>query len=155
MDIIKADKRHIPDIVFLNAFVQRIHAEQYPEIFKPVGNDEALTRFFKNLLKKGQNYIFLAYIERTPVGYIWITLDLRPENPFTYERKEAHLHHVAVHEEYRQQNIGKALFNEIRSFANQYGIQHFVLTTWAFNKDAHLFFEKLGFVSYRLNMWKK
>jgi ribosomal protein S18 acetylase RimI-like enzyme len=155
MEILKADKRHIPDIVFLNAFVQRIHAAQHPEVFKPVGNEKEVARFFNNVLGRDENHMFIAFDERTPVGYLWATLDLRPENPFKYQLKQVYIHHLAVHEEYRHQHIGKALFKEIQNLANQNDIKHFALDTWAFNKDAHLFFEKLGFVTYRIDMWKK
>ena len=51
MDIIKADKENIPDIIFLNSFVQKIHHEKHPDIFKPVGSNDDLIKYFDALLK--------------------------------------------------------------------------------------------------------
>ena len=62
MDIIKATKKEIPDIVFLNSFVQKIHVEKHPDIFKPVGNDDDLKKFFGFILLKEESCILLAYI---------------------------------------------------------------------------------------------
>jgi hypothetical protein len=66
MDIIKTKKQEIPDIVYLNSFVQKIHAEKHPDIFKPVGNDDALNKFFDSILSKETN-----------VGYLWAAFGLR------------------------------------------------------------------------------
>jgi ribosomal protein S18 acetylase RimI-like enzyme len=110
IDIIKAKKKDIPDIVFLNSFVQKIHTEKYPDIFKPAGKDEDLGKFFDLILSKDTNCILIAYIEGTPVGYLWAAFDSKPDNPLTYERRQVYIHHVAVNERFRRQHIGSALF---------------------------------------------
>jgi hypothetical protein len=56
----KATPKEIPDIVFLNSFVQRIHAEQYPDMFKPLGNHGEVSQFFEFILSKEHNFVLLA-----------------------------------------------------------------------------------------------
>lgn len=75
MDILKAKKKDIPDIVFLNSFVQKIHIEKYPDIFKSVGNGEDLNKFFDLILSKEANCILVAYMEGIPVGYLWAAFE--------------------------------------------------------------------------------
>jgi len=154
MDILKANKKEIPDIVLLNSFVQRIHAERHPDIFKPVGNDDDLPEFFDSIISKETNCILIAYIEGTPVGYLWATFYNRPDNPLTYERRQVYIHHVAVHEGFRRKHIGSALFEEIRSIAEQEGFHNFVADTLGFNKDAQTFFQNLGFDALSIRMWR-
>jgi len=155
MNIIKATKKEIPDIVFLNSYVQKIHVEKHPDIFKPVGNEDDLKKFFDMVLNKENNCILLGYIGSTPVGYLWATFELKPDNPFKHEIKRVYIHHIAVHERFRRQDIGKSLFRELQGIAGEKGIQSFALDTWAFNKDAQSFFEELGFVTYGVKMWKR
>jgi ribosomal protein S18 acetylase RimI-like enzyme len=151
----KATPDEIPDIVFLNSFVQGIHVEQYPDIFKPLGNHKEITKFFEFVLSKEQNCLLLAYMENTPVGYLWAAFEQKPENPFIYEQNQVYIHHIAVHDQYRCQGVGQALFRELERIAKEKGINQFALDTWEFNKNAQKFFEKLGFVTYNLKMWRK
>lgn len=154
MDIIKAKKKDIPDIIFLNSFVQKIHFEKHPDIFKPVGNKDDLNGFFDSILSEEANCILVAYIEGTPVGYLWAAFESKPGNPLKYERRQVYIHQVVVHEGFRRQQIGKALFSEIQRIATRKGISHFALDTWAFNKNAQRFFKYLGFEIYNLKLWR-
>ena len=153
--IVKATRDEISDIVFLNSFVQRIHAEQYPDVFKSLGNHKEITQFFESILAKEQNCVLLAYSKNTPVGYLWATFEQKPENPFKHKQKQVYIHQISVHDQYRRQGVGQALFRELERLAKENGISHFALDSWAFNKKAHRFFKKLGFVTYNINMWRR
>jgi len=72
-----------------------------------------------------------------------------------YGRRQVCIHQIAVHEKHRKLNIGKALFNEIKNLATNEGIDHFELDSWAFNTNAHIFFKKMGFETYKIKMWCK
>jgi len=153
--IIKATREKITDIVFLNSFVQKIHAEQYPDIFKPSVDCEEVTRFFEFILSKEQDYVLLAYSKNMPVGYLWAAFEQRPENPYKYEQKQVYIHQISVHDQYRRKGIGHALFRKLERLKKEKGINQLALDTWAFNKTAQRFFKKLGFVTYNLKMWRK
>lgn len=153
--IIRATNKEIPDIVHLNAFVQKIHHQKHPDIFKPIGNDSDVKDFFKCIISKENNYLFLAYMETVPVGYSWVTLEDRYEYALKYGRKQVYIHQIAVHEKYRQQHIGQTLFDKIKILAKKEDISHFELDFWAFNTEAHIFFKKMGFETYNIKMWRK
>ncbi|MCP4622412.1 MAG: GNAT family N-acetyltransferase [bacterium] len=155
MKIVKASNNEIPDIIQLNSFVQKIHCEEHPDIFKPVGNDADVSHFFNYIISQENNYLFIAYQNETAVGYAWASLENKPGFALKYGRRQAYIHQIAVHEKYRKQNIGKTLFNEIKSLAANEGIDHFELDSWAFNTDAHVFFKKMGFETYNIKMWRK
>jgi len=155
LKIIKADRGNISDIVFLNSFVQKIHVENHPDIFKPVGNDADLIKFFDSVLSKEANCILIAYIEGTPVGYLWAAFEIKPDTSLTFERRQVYIHHIAVHENYRQKKIGSALFKEIQTIARNEGFHYFATDTWDFNIPAQSFFNQLGFETYNLRMWRK
>jgi ribosomal protein S18 acetylase RimI-like enzyme len=155
MKIVKASNNEIPDIVKLNSFVQKIHCNEHPDIFKPIGNDSDVGKFFKYIIDQENNYLFVAYLKDTAVGYAWAALDTRPDFALKYVRRQVYIHQIAVHEKYRKQSIGKTLFKEIENLATSEGIDHFELDSWAFNTDAHVFFKKMGFETYNIKMWRK
>ena len=155
MKIIKATKNNIQDIIFLNSFVQKIHANNYPDLFKSLPDDNDITSFYNEILDKEENYILLAVKGDKAIGYLWAELQQKPENPFKYEQKQVYIHQIAVDEESRGHGTGYALLSKLESIAKQNGITNFALDSWIFNKDAHSFFEQLGFTTYKINMWKK
>lgn len=155
MKIIRATKKNVADIVYLNSFVQQIHVLHHPDFFKPPINDINNQNYFKAVLEKENNYILIAYKNNKAVGYLWAELQYQPELPLLYEQKQFYIHHVSVDDEFKGQGIGKALFNEIESIAEEHGINKLALDVWAFNEDAQNIFKKLGFSVYNVNMWKK
>ena len=155
MNIVKATKNEVPDIVLLNAHVQKIHHKTHPEIFKPVSNDQSIHEFFKYLVDQDTNTFLVAYIDSVPVGYSWYVVEEKPDFPLKYARKRIYIHQIAVDEGYRRQKIGKSLFEEIENDAREQGINHYELDSWSFNTEAHKFFNSLGFETYKINMWRK
>lgn len=155
MKIIKASNSEIQDIIKLNSFVQRIHSDTHSDIFKPIGNDSDVGAFFRKILKQESNHLYVAYQNDIVVGYAWAAIDTIPGFALKYGRRQIYIHQIAVHEKYRKQNVGKALFKEIENLANCEGIDHLELDSWAFNTDAHKFFQKMGFSTYKIKMWRK
>lgn len=155
MKIVKATINEIPDIVMLWSFVQKIHHKKHPDIFKPVSNDSGINQFFQEIINDKNSYLFIAYIDAEAVGYALLALEDKPESPLKYGRRQFHIHQIAVHENHRRQQIGRALFNEIETLAHKKGIDHFEVNSWASNTDAHKFLNKLGFVPFNINMWRR
>ena len=155
MKIINASVKEVSDIVSLNAHVQEIHHNEFPDIFKPVSDDSSVHGFFKYLIDQESNSFLLAYIDATPVGCAWYAIEEKPEFPLKYARKQVYIHQIAVHEDFRRQRVGQSLFKKIEVQAKEQGIYHFELDSWAFNTEAHDFFNKLGFETYNINMWRK
>ena len=155
MKIVKATRNEVRDIVSLNAHVQKIHHEMHPEIFKPVSSDPSIHGFFNYLVDQEANTFLVAYIDSVPVGYAWYAVEEKPDFPMKYPRKQIYIHQIAVHEDYRRQKAGESLFKAIENDAKELGIRHYELDSWSFNTEAHKFFNRLGFETYSINMWRR
>jgi ribosomal protein S18 acetylase RimI-like enzyme len=155
MNIVKATKNEIPDIVSLNMHVQRIHHDSHPDVFKPVSDDQPIHGFFDYLIQQENNTFLVAYLDSIPVGYAWYAVEEKPDFPMKYSRKQIYIHQIAVHEDYRRQKVGKSLFYKIEKQAQEQAITHFELDSWSFNTEAHKFFNNLGFETYNINMWRR
>jgi ribosomal protein S18 acetylase RimI-like enzyme len=153
--IVRASINEIPDIIKLNSFVQELHFVQHPDIFKSTGNDPQVSEFFAKIINQETNHLFVAYQKHTAVGYSWAALETRPDFALKHGRRQVYIHQIAVHEKYRNQGIGKALFNKIEILATSESVNHFELDSWAFNTEAHGFFQKMGFETYNIIMWRK
>lgn len=155
MKIVCATREHIPGIIFLNAFVHEIHRSEHPDHFKSIKDiNKDATRFFKGILSKENHYVFVAYENEKPVGYLWVALDVISENPFRQARNQLYVHQIVVHKDHRRQSIGTALFAEAENMAEHKAIKHFEVDTWAFNSEARAFFKKLGFETFNVRMWR-
>jgi len=154
MKIIKATEKDIPDLVFLNSFVQGIHADHYPKVFKSEPCKQELTHLFQTVIEDEKSIVFVAIKEEKLIGYLWATFGKNRKNPFKYEQMQVYIHHVVVQDEYRKQGIGSELFSTIEKFARKKGILRIALDTWTFNENAHCFFEKHGYTVYKTSMQK-
>ncbi len=155
MKIVIATKTEIPDILHLNNFVQKKHANAHPDIFKDVVDPEQESKFFLSLIDDENNHILIVYHQSDPIGYIWVTINNRDETPFTYEQRSIYIHHIAVDPNWRRQNIGRLLIQEIAKLAEQMHIDNIALDYWHFNTGAQSFFSKLGFEIYNSKMWQR
>ena len=154
MEIQKAEKAHIQELVLLNSFVQEKHHKNHPQIFKTPSDSQSEAKvFFETLFKKVNNFIYIAYKNMKPAGYIWFTLDIISENAFKFERKRIYIHQIVVHEEFRQQSIGRNLFQTSVEVARKNKIKSIEVDFWSFNSDSKGFFQRQGFKVYNSKMW--
>jgi hypothetical protein len=68
----------------LNAEVQALHAEGFPERFKPPGPDTFPAAEVAVLLGKAENLFFLAFVDHKPAGYAYAEIVRRPETSLTH-----------------------------------------------------------------------
>lgn len=155
IDIRRAKDLDVPVLVALNDTVQEMHAIQHPHIFKYPAKSEELSLFFTGRIGRENNLVLLAYTESgEAVGYIWATINCMPENPFKFEERVMYIHQIAVSPEHRKNDVGSALIQRVEKHALDLGIHRLELDSWMFNQEAHEFFHSLGFVNYRVEMWK-
>jgi len=72
MEIRKANLEHVSEIVLLNDAVQKMHAEQHPEVFKYPTNAEEMEKFFRDVVSRDGNFIFVANFSDRAIGYVWV-----------------------------------------------------------------------------------
>ena len=152
MKIIRALKKHAETIAKLNFFVQSIHSEANPHIFKSYPDSEEIELFFEKALNDQKNYIFIAYLSDIPIGYLWAKIQELPETPFTYSKKRLYIHHIIVDENHRKRGAGTFLIDHIKKLSKEFGIQGILVDTWPFNHEATHFFQSQGFDIYNFRM---
>lgn len=155
MEIREATKKDVRGLSRLNAYVQRLHAEAYPEMFKSPENDDFAMTFFVAMLDDPEMFVYLAEEGDEAIGYLLMTVCRQRENPFMYALDYLQIDHIGVLPEYQGKGIGKALMAYAEEFTAQKGLGLVGLDSWSFNTEAHEFFHAVGFENYIIHMWKK
>lgn len=132
----------------LNKYVQDVHTNLFPEIFKEYHELE-VRNFFKEMMNKPNMDFLLIKDNEEPVGYIWIEFKDYPENIFKKPYKSVYVHQLSVSEKHINKGYGFRLIDEISTIAKTKGINKIELDYWVDNKDAKDFYKKRDFVIYR------
>ena len=134
--------------------VQRLHAENHPEIFQlPLKEDFAVS-FFSEALMAPATRIFIAEKDGQALGYILCKLIERPENPFTFGMRFLMIDQISVRPAAQGQGVGTALITRAEILARELGVERIQLDSWDFNLAAHAFFERSGFQKFNFRFWK-
>jgi len=138
----------------LTTDVQRLHAENHPDIFKmPQNNDFAVT-FFDEKLADSLVRIFIAEENGQALGCILCKLIEREENPFTLMMRYLLVDQISVRPEAQGMGVGTALIKQSEILAREWDVPRIQLDSWGFNLKAHAFFEKNGFEKFDHRFWK-
>lgn len=155
IEIRRATDSDVPTLVALNDTVQKMHAVEYPQIFKYPASAEEIAAFFSERISRENNLWLLAYTQNgEATGYIWATINNMHENPFKFGERVMYIHQISVSPEHRQSGVGRALMQRVERYASDQGIHRLELDSWMFNQEAHDFFHRLGFTNYRVEMCK-
>ena len=134
--------------------VQRLHAENHPDLFKmPQRNDFAVP-FFDEMLADPKNSIFLAEESGEALGYVFCKLMERPETPFTFALRYVLIDQISVRPAAQKKGVGAALIERALALARDYNVPKIRLDSWGFNTGAHAFFEKMGFKKFNHRFWR-
>jgi len=139
----------------LSMDVQRLHAENHPDIFKMPQADEYAIDFFESMLSDPLVRIFIAEEDGRELGYILCKLIERAENPFTFERRYLLVDQISVKPEAQGRGVGTALIEQAETLAKEWNVSQIQLDSWGFNRKAHAFFEKMGFEKFNHRFWRK
>ena len=142
-------------IAALNAAVQKIHAEAWPKIFKPVSDNNSTVSLFVDLLADSDNRFYLASLDEKPVGYIWARIERREETSLKYARKLVYIHQISVNPDVQERGIGQALLKKIIHLAEEQKITEIALDIWSFNQKARDFFTRQGFTDYNVRLRRR
>jgi diamine N-acetyltransferase len=155
MKISTAQQTHVGALISLKDVVHKLHALEYPDIFKYPLSASEMSDLFLGLLASDANHIFIAEEDEQVVGYVFAAIEQKNENAFMRARKTVYIHEIAVHPDYRQQGVGRELLNRVHTLAQKLNIGTVALDTWAFNSGAQTFFKRCGFEEYNLKLWRR
>ena len=138
----------------LSMDVQRLHAENHPNIFKMPQSDDYAAAFFQEILADPLARIFIAEEDGQALGYILCKLIERAENPFSFTMRYLLVDQISVRPEAQGKGVGKALIEQAEVLAREWNVSRIQLDSWGFNTGAHAFFEKMGFVKFDHRFWR-
>lgn len=144
MNIRRAEKKDIPQIIELLGQVLQIHADIRPDIFIP-GTTKYTNDELEQMIKDEMKPIYVAVNENDMcVGYAFCQLKEQPFSNNMVQFKSLFIDDLCVDKSTRGQNIGERLFEYVKSEAKRMGCYEVTLNVWAGNTSAEKFYEKMG-----------
>ena len=145
-------EKDIEKISKLLSQVLTIHANIRPDIFIP-----NTTKYTKDelieIIKNDDKPIFVAVDEDDNVqGYAFCIIKNSPKANNTKNMKFLYIDDLCVDESVRGMNIGKSLFEHIKTYAKDIGCYEITLYVWSGNTAAEHFYEKMGMTPKLKNM---
>lgn len=124
----------------------------YEELMGMPTDEERMTEVFQSAKKLGSYHILGAFHEGELTGSVMgiICLDLVGRcKPFMV------IENVIVSDRIRRQGIGKKLMAEIERIAIEKDCAYMILVSGEKRKEAHVFYEKLGFRDEQVEGYRK
>lgn len=128
--------------------VQQMHVEWRPDIYKMGEIVLPKDVFEKAVVEK--NFL-VAEVEGMVIGLLFFYVYHR-ENDNSVARDVLFVDSMAVHEDYRRQGIGRALFDYVKAMAKEKQIATIELSVNAKNADAMAMYRKYGFGEKSITM---
>ena len=128
--------------------VQKMHVEWRPDIYKM-----GTTVLPKDVFEKAANEenFIVAEVDGSVVGLLFFYVYHR-ENENSVTRDVLYVDSMAVHENYRRQGVGHALFDYLKATAKEKQIAAIELSVNAKNTDAMAMYRKYGFGEKSITM---
>lgn len=134
----------LEELVHISIDIQLLHARGRPDLFK-APDENALRIFIQDQLTRKHTFL-AAELSGNIVGYLLAEAQVRSENAFRYASSSMYIHHIAVAPWAQRQGIGSRLIRAAVAEAEVNSFERVRLDSWAFNHQAHAFFESEGLV---------
>ena len=134
-------------ITELRRQVNELHVNGRPNHFKAGFNQELQDHVYM-YLTGGIGYAAVDEEDGQIRGMVLVDYIDRPESPYRYAERFAHIAEICVDENHRRQGIGKRLLAFVKADAKEKGFSRIELDVWAFN-DALAFYEAEGYTVFR------
>ena len=127
--------------------VNELHVNGRPNHFKAGFNQELRDHVYL-YLTGGIGYAAVDEEDGQIRGMVLVDYIDRPESPYRYTERFAHIAELCVDENHRRQGIGNRLLDFVKADAKEKGFSRIELDVWAFN-DALAFYEAEGYTVFR------
>ena len=145
MNIRIAEEKDINRILQLLSQVLEIHASLRPDLFIS-GTTKYTHDELRELLKNQNRRIYVATDENDFVtGYVFCEIREQRNRSNQVPFRSIYIDDFCVDESMRQNHIGQALFDHVKSEAQKIGCYEITLNVWEGNDSARIFYEKMGF----------
>jgi GNAT superfamily N-acetyltransferase len=149
-----AEEQELDRVNELRRQVNDLHVAGKPDVFKP-GFPEELREYIRVIWNDPDKQIVVAEMEGEICGFAVLNHIRKPETPYMYERDFLDIDEFCVDEAHRRAGVATEMIDFIRAYAAEQGFHRIELNMWEFNRDALLFYEAVGFSTYRRYMEMK
>jgi ribosomal protein S18 acetylase RimI-like enzyme len=121
------------------------HAALAPAYFRRTARFD---REWRGLLAAPDAAVFVAESGEGPggvAGFAVVRIYETPPDPAMVPLRRGHVETLVVGLPYRRRGLGRRLMAEVTSWARRQGAAELVLTVWAGNHEAEMFYERLGY----------
>ena len=141
----EAVEADMPRVCDLNDVVQRLHADQRPDLYRwPPEASGRLAVLEKARLAPAWR-LWVADIGGRLVGYVATELQEKPETALRKPHREGHIHHISVAADRRRSGVGRALAGRAIEGLREQQADRITVGYWAFNEPSRALFASLGF----------
>ena len=152
MIIRKAEKKDIHGIEELLVQVCLVHHHGRPDLFQ-YGKQKYTASQLYELLDNPDYCVFVAVSEDGKIlAHAFCIHQEEKDHKVLTNIKTLYIDDICVHEDYRNEKIGKKLYNYVHRYAKEQGYYNITLNVWAFNQNALKFYESLGLIPQKIGM---
>ena len=146
----KATDKDIPQVLELLHQVNMVHYEIRPDLFKPHTTKysaEELTTLFRDESKP----VFVCD-DGGVQGYAFCQISEVKNHLLLQDNKMLYIDDICVDEKARGKHVGKALFDQVKEYAQSIGCHHITLNVWEGNEPALRFYQNMGMLVQKTTM---
>ena len=146
-----AEKEELEAVNKIRKQVNEVHVIGRSDVFREDGW-QFIEPFIYTRFDEKNSKVIVADIDGEIVGFAVIQYIVRPESPFSKERRYLHIEEFGVDEKHRRKGIATAIINFAKEDAKKHGLIRIELDMWEFNDGAMAFYESVGFNTFRRYM---
>ena len=123
--------------------VHELHLKSREDIFKD-NTDPMNYNDFKDGLLNTEKLYFVAELKSNIVGICLCSIKIVEDNKYLKYRKILYINDICVDKKFRNQGIGKKMYEKVFQKAKELKCNSVELMVWGFNKNAIRFYKSLG-----------
>lgn len=131
--------------------INDVHVDGRPDRFRDGFNEELQSQVYDQYHAPNKD-IIVAERDGEICGIACVEYVLKPQSPYSLERKIYVVNEFGVDEAHRRKGVATELIDFIRKDAKEKEFEHIELDVWEFNESARAFYESVGFKVYRRYM---
>lgn len=146
-----AKRNELDRVNELRRMVSELHADGRPDIFRH-GFCPELQNHIYSVFDSDKSDVIVAVADDVICGFAIVEYIDKPESPYMNSRRFLHIMEFGVDGNYRRLGAASAMVDFCRAVAREKNFDRIELDVWEFNESAELFYEKMGFQTYRRYM---
>lgn len=154
MEIIQAEKSHIPALIGLLKQVGNIHHQGRPDLFRNDAQKYSASQL-EQILQDETRPVFVAVDGSNVLGYCFCEMKVIQDHPVLSNHKSLYIDDLCVDKSCRGKKVGSALYDHVRAYAQAAAFDSITLNVWAFNKSAMAFYRRVGMQERNIYMEMK